>query len=119
MSKYLLRFAFGAGISAVAGLLGMAFGPKFGGLFLGFPAILPASLTLIEKKEGREEAAIDTEGATLGAMAMVVFAVLVAVTATRWGVVLSLAVALAVWSAVAFALYKLVMAVFHREPEPP
>ena len=44
---------------------------------------------------------------------------LVAVTATRWGVVLSLAVALAVWSAVAFALYKLVMAVFHREPEPP
>ena len=119
MSKYLVRFAFGAAISLVAGLLGMAFGPKLGGLFLGFPAILPASLTLIEKKAGRHEAAIDTEGATLGAIAMILFAVLVSLTVAPWGVVLSLAVSLAVWTMVAIGLYTLVMAVFHRQPEPP
>ena len=119
MSKYLVRFAFGAAISLVAGLLGMAFGPKLGGLFLGFPAILPASLTLIEKKAGRHEAAIDTEGATLGAIAMILFALLVSLTVARWGVVLSLAASLAVWTMVAVGLYTLVMAVFHRQPEPP
>ena len=42
-----MRFLFGAGISLVAGLAGMAFGSKIGGVLLGFPAILPASLTLI------------------------------------------------------------------------
>jgi hypothetical protein len=44
-----LRFVFGAAIAAVAAMVGMLLGPKAGGLFLAFPAILPASLTLIEK----------------------------------------------------------------------
>jgi hypothetical protein len=81
-SEYLLRFAFGAGISVAAGLIGMKFGPVVGGIFLGFPAILPASLTLIEKKDGRQQAAIDSEGAILGAIAMVAFAFAVALSVT-------------------------------------
>lgn len=45
-----VRFAFGACASIVAGLVGTAFSPVVGGMFLAFPAILPATLTLLEQK---------------------------------------------------------------------
>lgn len=115
---YAVRFAFGAAISLVAGVTGMVFGAKAGGVLLGFPAILPASLSLIEKKEGKEEASVDSVGAILGAAAMIGFAVVVAVLATRLGVVLSLVVALVAWLVVAVALYFVVALVFEREPAP-
>ena len=38
---YALRFLFGASISAGAALIGLKF-PLIGGMFLAFPAILPA-----------------------------------------------------------------------------
>jgi hypothetical protein len=117
--EYLVRFLFGAGISLAAGLIGMKFGPVVGGVFLGFPAILPASLTLIEKKGGKQEASIDSEGAILGAIAMVAFALVVVLGALKLGVVLSLVIALVVWLVVAFALYALVAATVRREPSPP
>jgi hypothetical protein len=110
---------FGAAIALVAGLIGMAFGPKLGGVFLAFPAILPASLTLIQKKEGKEEASIDSVGAVLGAIAMIVFAVVVFLSVTTWGVVPSVGFALLLWVGVAVALYFLVAAIFGREPVPP
>ncbi|HYL07893.1 MAG TPA: DUF3147 family protein [Candidatus Udaeobacter sp.] len=119
VKDYLVRFAFGAGIALVAGLIGMGFGPKVGGIFLGFPAILPASLTLIEKRHGRDQAAIDSEGAILGAAGFVAYAAIVAVVVTQWGVVTTLMVALVAWAVVAVALYALVRAIFHREPSPP
>lgn len=118
-ADYLMRFAFGAAISLAAGLIGMKFGPVVGGVFLGFPAILPASLTLIEKKDGKQQAAIDSEGAILGAIAMVAFAFAVALTVTSWGVVTALVVALVLWLVVAVALYTIVAGVFGREPAPP
>lgn len=119
VKDYAVRFGFGAGIALIAGLLGMWFGPKFGGVFLGFPAILPASLTLIQQKEGKEQAAIDSEGAVLGAIAFVAYAVVATVLLVRIGVVPTLIVALIVWTAVAIALYALVRIIFHREPSPP
>ena len=118
-SDYLTRFAFGAGISLIAGIIGMIFGPVVGGVLLGFPAILPASLTLIEKKEGREAASIDSLGAILGAVAMVGFAAVVTLWVTRWGVVLTLVVALVVWLVVAGGLYALVASIYKREPHAP
>lgn len=119
LRDYAIRFAFGAAIVLVSGLIGMTLGPKLGGVLLGFPAILPASLTLIQKRSGKDEAAIDSVGAILGAAAMVVFAVLVTLAATRLGVVLSLALSLFVWLLVAIALYTAVRAIAHREPSPP
>jgi len=118
-SEYLMRFAFGAGISLAAGLIGMKFGPIVGGVFLGFPAILPASLTLIEKKAGRQQAAIDSEGAILGAIPMVAFAFAVALSVTAWGVVTALVVALVGWLVVATGLYAVAVGVLGREPAPP
>ena len=97
VSDYVTRFAFGAGISAVAAVVGLVFGTKIGGVLLGFPAILPASLTLIEKKESKEAASVDSIGAILGAIAMIAFAIAVSLAATRWGVVPGLVAALAVW----------------------
>ena len=66
--------AFGAGIALIAGVVGMRFGPRLGGLFLAFPAVLPASLTLLEKKDGRDKADVDALGAILGSVGMLVFA---------------------------------------------
>lgn len=118
-SDYVVRFAFGAAISLAAGLIGMKFGPVVGGVFLGFPAILPASLTLIEKKDGKQQASIDAIGAALGAVAMVAFAIAVIVLASRWGVVATLVAGLIVWLLVAFGLYALVATVYRREPSAP
>lgn len=117
-SDYALRFAFGCGIALVSGLAGMWFGPKVGGVLLGFPAILPASLTLVQKKEGRDPASVDSIGAMLGAIAMIVFAVFVSLTAKSLGPVPSVLIALIVWLAVAIGLYFLVALVFEREPHP-
>jgi hypothetical protein len=49
--EYAIRFLFGGLITAVAGITAKQFGPIIGGLFLAFPAIFPASATLIEKHE--------------------------------------------------------------------
>ena len=42
-------------ITAVAGIIAKQFGPGIGGLFLAFPAIFPASATLIEKHEKQKK----------------------------------------------------------------
>jgi Protein of unknown function (DUF3147) len=47
--EYLVRFALGGAMTVIAGLIAARFGPIVGGLFLAFPAIFPASATLIEK----------------------------------------------------------------------
>ena len=49
--EYALRFLFGGAITVVTGVLAGHYGPVFGGLFLAFPAIFPASATLVEKHE--------------------------------------------------------------------
>lgn len=74
---YLVRFAFGFLISVVSGAVTDVVGPRVGGLFLAFPAILPATVTLLEKKEGLAQAVSDIRGATIGAIGLVAFACLV------------------------------------------
>ena len=53
--EYLIRFALGGAMTVVAGLIAARFGPVVGGLFLAFPAIFPASATLIEKHVRRRK----------------------------------------------------------------
>jgi len=73
-------------ITALAGIIAKKFGPGIGGLFLAFPAIFPASATLIEKHEkekkeslglkgaarGRNAASIDAAGSSLGSVGLFV-----------------------------------------------
>ena len=102
---YAVRFAFGAGVSLVAGLVSIRFGPRAGGLFLAFPAILPASLTLIEKKDGNREARADAAGGILGAVALAAFALVAWLLLPKASLVLALPLALAAWVVVAVVLF--------------
>lgn len=103
----LLRFVAGALTSVVAGLMGLVFGEHIGGIPLAFPAVLVASLTLIEEQEDSEEAREDSRGAMAGAAAMAVFGVVGGVLfgVLPGGAVLVLA-AIA-WLLVAVGLYRL------------
>ena len=87
-SEHILRFAFGGAVTAFAGFVAKEFGPVVGGLFLAFPAIFPASASLIDEHEkrkkqrhglpagtrGRAAVALDACGAAMGACGLVVFA---------------------------------------------
>lgn len=104
-SEYLIRFAFGGVITAVVGIIGKAFGPVVAGLFLAFPAILPASLTLISKHDDRRAAGADAVGAVMGSIGLIAFALVVwkgAAGLPAWAL---LALATAAWFALSFAIW--------------
>jgi hypothetical protein len=72
------RFVAGALTSIVAGLVTLTLGPRAGGVMLAFPAILAASLTLIEEQEDSAEAREDARGAVIGGCALAAFAAVAA-----------------------------------------
>jgi hypothetical protein len=53
--EYLVCFVFGGLCTAIAGLVAKSYGPRIGGLSLAFPAIFPASATIIEDHEKRRK----------------------------------------------------------------
>jgi hypothetical protein len=113
MREWLVRFAFGAGVSALAGAISEIWGPKIGGLFLAFPAILLASLTLVAKDEGAHQAREDARGSALGATGLIGFALVVAVTARPWPIWATLATATLAWAALSGTAY-LITAFLHQ-----
>jgi hypothetical protein len=119
--EYALRFVFGGMITVAAGIISRRFGPVVGGLFLAFPAIFPASATLIEKHEkekkeryglkGTKRAAaavsVDAAGAAIASIALVAFAVVVwqyTPNHTPW---LVLTIATLTWAAASALLWLL------------
>jgi Protein of unknown function (DUF3147) len=100
-----LRFAFGAAVSVVAGLVGIAAGQRAGGVMLAAPAVLPATLTIIERQEGRGPAVTEVQGAVLGAVALIGFAVVAAASTARLPLAAALPGALAAWAAAAIGGY--------------
>jgi uncharacterized membrane protein (GlpM family) len=117
--EYVLRFILGGTVTAMTGWLAGEFGPVLGGLFLAFPAIFPASATLLDKHEqdrkraagipwtvrGRLAAALDARGAVMGAIGGLAFAVLVWRLVSRMSATVTLLSALAAWSAVSSLLW--------------
>ena len=106
----LVRFAFGAGTSAVAGAMAVVFSPRAAGPMLAFPAILAASLTLIADEDSRRAAREDARGAVIGAVALAAFALAGYELFGRLPAPLVLLVALAGWILVACGLYVLLWA---------
>lgn len=102
--RLLPRFVFGAGASVGAGLVSLRFGEIAGGLFLAFPAILPATLTLLERNKGTVAAVGDARGAVAGALGLIAFAGVVVVLGDRVAGAVVLVAALAAWIATSSAL---------------
>jgi hypothetical protein len=112
--EYLIRFGLGGAMTVAAGLIASRFGPIVGGLFLAFPAIFPASATLVEKhvrkrkekaglagaRRGKEAAALDAAGATLGSFGLVAFGLIIWAMIDRTPL-LALFLAAIAWFAVA------------------
>jgi hypothetical protein len=67
--EFVVRFVFGGLATVLAGLIAKQFGPGIGGLFLAFPAIFPATATLIEAHEKRRKRKIGHDGTDRGRMA--------------------------------------------------
>jgi hypothetical protein len=118
---YLVRFLMGGAMAALAGLIAKHFGPVVGGLFLAFPAIFPASATLLDRDQrekkrkagipvslrGRLAVALDARGTALGSIAMGAFALSVWRELPSHNAAGVLAGALALWMAVAAGLWRL------------
>ena len=95
--EYLIRFVLGGAATVFTGLISSRYGASVGGLFLALPAIFCASATLVEKNEigrkreavlsgerrGQMAAAVDSAGAALGALGMLVFAAVFWLTVER------------------------------------
>lgn len=117
--EYLIRFVFGGVVTAMTGLVAYKWGPVVGGLFLAFPSIFPASVSLVEKHKARKEeqhgqdgecrakklASVDAYGAALGSIGLVAFAVVVWLFSTSLSVWAMLAIATLIWAAVSFAAW--------------
>ena len=120
--EYALRFLFGGIVTVTAGIIARRFGPGIGGLFLAFPAIFPASATLIENHEkqrkqqagydgtrrGRTAAGLDAAGTFLGALALLLFAFVIYRLLPSQAPCLTLAVASLTWLALSVLLWFLV-----------
>lgn len=102
-----IRFLAGALTSIVAGGLTLALGTRVGGVMLAFPAILAASLTLIEHEEDSAEAREDARGAVMGGVALALFAVIAAITLGSLNPALALLLAAVGWFAAAGLGYLL------------
>lgn len=113
----LIRFAFGAAVSAVAGVVSAVFGPRPGGVFLAFPAILLASLTLVAEEQDRRAARDDARGAAIGSAGMIAFAVVCARSARAAGGPLALVLASLAWILVSVAGYLIVRRLGHGADE--
>jgi hypothetical protein len=120
--EYIVRFVFGGLITAAAGLIAHRWGPAIGGLFLAFPAIFPASATLVEKHEtqkkqraglqgvirGREAAALDAAGAALGCIGLAGFALVVWQLLVPYGPWMVLAGASLLWLGVSGICWRII-----------
>jgi hypothetical protein len=105
--EYAVRFFFGGAIALGTGLIGKQWGPFVAGLFLAFPAILPASITLVKQHDGRRQALEDARGARLGSIGLAAFAATVVVAAGGLSPWIVLAAAAAMWALVDVGLWFL------------
>jgi hypothetical protein len=103
--ELIIRFVAGAATSIASGGVTLVFGPRVGGILLGFPAIMAASLTLIAEEEDITEAREDGRGAIVGACALTLFAAVAALTFGHLPGGVVLAISTVVWAAAAMLGY--------------
>jgi hypothetical protein len=113
--EYAIRFVFGGLVTGMAGVVAAIWGPVIGGLFLAFPAIFPASATLVEKHEdqrkeqhglsgqrrGRKSAGSGAAGAVMGSIGLLAFGATIWALAPRLQPWVVLVGAVPIWFGVA------------------
>lgn len=118
---YGIRFLFGGIITVATGEIAKRFGCTVAGLFLAFPAIFPASATLIEKCEreekeragmhgarrGRMVASVDAAGAAIGSLGLIVFGAYVWKMLPRQSTAITLSIATMLWFGISVWLWTL------------
>jgi hypothetical protein len=111
--EYISRFIFGGAITVAAGLISEHYGPVVGGLFLAFPGIFPAGISLVEKHKqlrernegkigvlaGRAEASVEAAGASIGAIGLVGFATILWLGLPAHRLLPTMIAAFAAWTA--------------------
>lgn len=105
IKEYGIRFLFGGLVTAVVGVLASIWGPEVAGLFLAFPAVLIASLTLIADHEDRAAAGADALGAAAGSIGLAAFGAVIWILSTRSPAVWVLGMASIVWLVVSLAAW--------------
>jgi hypothetical protein len=118
---YAIRFVLGGLVTIATGLIAKKFGPTVGGLFLAFPAIFPATATLIAEQQqdkkarhsmdgtirGRLAVAVEARGTLLGTAGLTVFLLTAWVLLERKPACVVLLAASTAWMAVAVLLWLL------------
>ena len=113
--EYAVRFVFGGLVTVGAGVAASVWGPVVGGLFLAFPSILPASLTLVAKHARLTGAAgADGLGAVMGSLGLVAFALVGWGLSERLSAVVVLLLACAAWLIVALGTWAIFQLRRHR-----
>jgi hypothetical protein len=119
--EFAVRFVFGGLCTVAAGFIAARQGPAVGGLFLAFPAIFPAGVSLLEKHEkrkmgkagldgtnqGRAAASVDSVGASIGCIGLIGFALTLWLGLPNNNAYAMIALAAVVWFAVSAALWFL------------
>lgn len=119
--EYAVRFIFGGAVTLFAGLAAHCYGPTVGGLFLAFPAIFPAGVTLLAKHEERRRqglgldgkqrglnaAALETRGAVSGACGLFFFAFAIHSLLALSPTAAALALATLAWFASSVLIWRL------------
>ncbi len=119
--EWAVRFLFGGAVCVMAGLIAKRFGPEIGGLFLAFPAIFPASASMVEAHEkkhkarvgldgtnrGRTVAGLDAAGTALGCFGLVGFAFVCWQGLPRFGTGVVFVTATITWAVLAITVWLL------------
>lgn len=116
--EYVVRFLLGGIATMLAGVIADVFGPEYGGLFLAFPAVFCASVSLVERHEQRRKAekgltgerrgklaaALDSNGAAIAGIGLAAFGICVFLFAMR--PTTSLVSGLIAWCLISYGLWR-------------
>lgn len=111
-SELLLRFVFGGVIVSAFAVIGDIVRPKsFAGLFAAAPSVALASLGLAFHTHTAERVVLETRSMLIGAVALGVYSLVVGQLLKRrgWNTVVAAGASWAVWAAVAFGLWAVVL----------
>lgn len=117
--EYARRFLFGGLVTVIATLIADKWGPVIGGMFLAFPGIFPAAVSLVEKHKteresevgkmgvaaARAEASVEASGASAGTWGLAGFGLVIWKESVTHSLPMTLACAALAWVVVSWIVW--------------